>query len=392
MQHFLAIAETGLTSLRLHPLRSLVTVAALVAVLLPFLAGLGIARGLQDQAEAAFRLGPDLYVSGEQFGRPKPVPAALADEIRALPGVAEVVPRAVGRVELGAERVAAIVVGVPLDKFPATLDCIEGGLYGDGAGSELVIGSDLARRLKLSVGALIPPFYHNRRGEHVSKVVGVFRSDISFWQAGLIVTSFETAGRIFAHEGQATELLVWCLPGYEADVGRTILRALDPTGEAGLRVAARGELHELLSQRVFEREGVFSALFALGFAVAILVILVTSGFGLAERRREIGILKATGWQTDQVLLRSLIESFLISLAGASLAIVLAVIWLKAFNGYGIAGVFLTGVDAAPGGRVPFRLTPTPALLALLIAFVVVMSGSLYSTWRAAIAPPREAMR
>ena len=56
------------------------------------------------------------------------------------------------------------------------------------------------------------------------------------------------------------------------------------------------------------------------------------------------------------------------------------------------GIFLSGVDAAPGFRVPFRLTPVPALLAFLIAFVVVMSGSLYSTWRAATTPPREAMR
>ena len=58
----------------------------------------------------------------------------------------------------------------------------------------------------------------------------------------------------------------------------------------------------------------------------------------------------------------------------------------------MGGGFLTGVERAPGFRVPFRLTQTPALLAFLIAFVVVMSGSVSSTWRAASAPPREAMR
>jgi ABC-type lipoprotein release transport system permease subunit len=92
------------------------------------------------------------------------------------------------------------------------------------------------------------------------------------------------------------------------------------------------------------------------------------------------------------VLRSLAETALLALAGASLSVVLAVVWLRGLNGYWIAGVFLAGVEAAPAFRVPFRLTPAPTLLAFLIAFVVVMSGSLYSTWRVATVPPREAMR
>ena len=132
--------------------------------------------------------------------------------------------------------------------------------------------------------------------------------------------------------------------------------------------------------------------FVLAFAGGIPILLVTSGFGLSERRREIGILKAIGWQTDEILLRSLVESLLLSLAGASISILLAFIWLKLFNGYWIASIFLTGVDAAPSFRVPSQMTPVPALLAFLFSFVLVMSGTLYSTWRAATAEPMEAMR
>jgi len=63
-----------------------------------------------------------------------------------------------------------------------------------------------------------------------------------------------------------------------------------------------------------------------------------------------------------------------------------------FNGYGIAGLFLDGVSAKPEFPVPFRLTPVPALLAFVLAFAVVLTGTLYSSWRAAVTPPREAMR
>lgn len=390
MRPLLEIAGTGLTAVLLYPLRSLVTTAALVAVLLPYLIGLGLSRGIQDEAEESIRFGADLYVSGEQFGRPVPVPAAAADEIRKLPGVVAVVPRIVGRIELGRERLSAVLVGVPLENFPPALECVEGRLYGGSRRNELVVGSELARRLNLKVGSYLPPFYHSREGERVSEVVGVFRSDVALWQARLVVTSFETAAHIFDQPGRATDLLVTCRPGYEGEVQRAIRQTVKLPGRP--HVVAREDLAALLPQGLWHREGVFTLLFVLAFAVAILVVLVTSGLGLSERRREIGILKATGWQTDELLLRSLVESLLISLAGAALSVVLAFVWLRWFNGYGVAGVFLPGVERQPSFRVPFRLAPVPALLTFLVALVVVMSGSLYSTWRAAVAPPGEALR
>jgi ABC-type lipoprotein release transport system permease subunit len=395
MHRIFDIAATGLTAVLMHPVRSLVTVIAVVAVLVPYLSGLGIARGVQDDALESVVHGADLYVTGEQFGRPVPMPADAADEIRGLPGVADAAPRIVGRIELGKERVSAVVVGVALAHLPSNLECIDGRLYGGGSRNELVIGSDLARRLNLKVGSLLPPFYRSRSGEHVSEIVGIFRSDVSYWQARLIVTSFETAARIFDQPGMATDVIVYCQPGYEADVRTAILRDPSLAGKDGgprPRVMGRDESAARVSQDPVRREGTLTLLSVIAFAVAVLVVLVTSGFGLSERRREVGILKAMGWQTDELLLRSLVESLTLGIVAASAAIVLAYLWLECLNGYGIAGVFLSGADLAPGFRVPFRMTPGPVLLTVLVSLIVVNIGSLHATWRSAIAPPRETMR
>ncbi|MCI0379008.1 MAG: FtsX-like permease family protein [Gemmataceae bacterium] len=392
MRVVLEIARTGWTAVLLHPLRSAVTASAVVAALVPYLVGMGISQGLRDEAQIAVRSGGDLYVSGQRFGRPAPVPLSVFAEIRELPGVISVIPRIVGRVTLGADRVGAVVVGTPLKDFPQALECIEGRLYSGGKRNEFVVGSDLARRLHLGVGSLIPPFYHNPKGERISEVVGVFRSDVSFWQARLIVTSLDTAAHVFDQQGLATDLVVHCRPGYAEEVRRAILQSMDLPDGLRPRIVQREDLAVVLAQGLGQREGVFTMLFALAFVMTILVILVTSGFGLSERRREIGILKATGWQTDQILFRSFVECLVLSLAGAAAAVLLAWIWLKALNGYWIAGIFLAGVERTPGFQVPFRLMPTPVLLAFLVAFVVVLCGSVYSTWRAAVTPPREAMR
>lgn len=397
MRTFLEIAGTGLAAVLLHPLRSLVSFAAVVVVLLPYLTGMGLAKGLEAEAEASVHFGADLTVSGSQFGRPAPLPLTAVPFIRRLDGVTAVVPRIVGEVVLGKDRVHAVLVGLPPEHFPAWTDCVEGDLPREGGPHELVVGTALARRLKLKAGSRLLPFYRNDRGEHNSRVVGLFKPDAPLWQANLILTTFDTAAHVFDQPGLATDLLVWCRPGYQRALSETIERAVAFAGRPGRglvrpRVVAREDLLALLPHGLLHREGIFNLHFLLAFVVGILVLLVTSGVGLAERRRELGILKATGWQTDEVLLRGLVESFCLSLAGACVALLLAWVWLRIFNGRGVAGLFLDGADAAADFPVPFRLTPIPALLALAIAFAVVLSGTLYSTWRAATAPPREAMR
>jgi ABC-type lipoprotein release transport system permease subunit len=396
MQKFFEIARTGLTAMRLHPLRSAVTTAALLAMLTPYTAGLGISLGIQQQAEESIRFGADLYVTGKQFGRIVPVPLDVVAEIEKLDGVSAVIPRIVGSMALGKDREQVVLVGIPADRLPASTTCVEGRLYAADGLNELVVGTELARRLKLGVGSVMPPFYRSAAGERTSRVVGIFKSDVSIWQSRLVFTSFDTAAAMFNQPGRATDLLVYCRPGYQATVRGAILRMISATAEAGgatrLGVTAREDLNALLPSGLLHREGVFNLHFLLAFAVGILVILVTSGFGLAERRREIGILKATGWQTDEVLLRSMVESLLLSLTGWGLSILIAFIWLKWLNGYWIASIFLAGAGTAPAFTVPFRLTPVPALLGLLVSLVVVLSGTLYSAWRAATVPPVEAMR
>lgn len=398
MRYLLDLAHTGLSAVFLHPLRSTVSFLAVVTVLLPYLVGLALSQGLQAEAEASARFGADLYVTGSQFGRPVPLPLRAVEEIRRLDGVTKVVPRIVGDITLGRESVHVILVGIPPEHVVAWADCIDGDLPQTRSLHELVIGTSLARKLSLKRGDPLLPFYRNdRKPARLSRVVGVFKADAPLWQANMILTTFDTAATIFDQPDSATDLLVWCRPEARVSVSRAIERRLSFSNspQGGLirpRVTTREDLLALMPRGLLHREGVFNLHFLLAFVVGILVLLVTSGIGLGERRREIGILKATGWQTDEILLRGLVESFSLSLAGACVSLLLAWLWLRPLNGYGIAGLFLDGVSAKPDFPVPFRLTPVPALLAFVLAFALVLTGTLYSSWRAAVTPPREAMR
>jgi ABC-type lipoprotein release transport system permease subunit len=395
MHALLEVAHTGLTAVLLHPLRSLVSAACLVAVLVPYLAGMGLSRGIEREAQVSVEVGADLYVTGEQFGRSAPVPLSVLPALERIPGVERAIPRIVGAVALGKDKQRAVVLGMPAEYLPRATRLVEGRLYRDGAANELVVGTELARRLHLVPGAVIPPFYQNNRGERLSEVVGVFRSDLSLWQSRLILTSFDTAAAIFAQEGMAGDVLVYCKPGSTDEV-REAVRRLFLSGAAGAgtrcRITARSDLEALLPSGLAHQDGIFQLHFLLAFAAAALVLTVSSGIGLPDRRREIGVLKATGWQTDEIILRGAVESFLISTGAASLSLVLAFLWMEGLNGAGIAGLFFPGVGWLPSFRVPFTLSPLPAALGFLFSWILVTCGTLFASWRAAVVSPAEAIR
>jgi ABC-type lipoprotein release transport system permease subunit len=140
------------------------------------------------------------------------------------------------------------------------------------------------------------------------------------------------------------------------------------------------------------RDGVFHLHWMLAVSIGILAVLVTSGFGRTERRHEVGVLKAIGWRTDEILLRNAVEGLLLTAAGASLAVLVIWCWLTVFNGWSIAQLFVPGLGWRPRVDVPFQLAPLPVLLAAFLSWLIVTSGSLYTTWRTAMTPPANAMR
>jgi hypothetical protein len=197
--------------------------------------------------------------------------------------------------------------------------------------------------------------------------------------------------------GAVSGLLVECDPASEESVARAIRRlrfGSDAAGEARLRprVTTRADLQLLVPRDILHTEGAYHALFALAFATGVPLVLVTSGVGLSTRRRETGLLRATGWRIDEVLLRGLTESVSVALAGGALAVVLAWCWLELANGFGVAAVFIHGTPAAPGFDLPYRLTPLPVTLGFAFALLLVLAGTISATWRAASTDPAEAMK
>jgi ABC-type lipoprotein release transport system permease subunit len=154
----------------------------------------------------------------------------------------------------------------------------------------------------------------------------------------------------------------------------------------------RDRIQERLQRGYSYMRGIFIVLFTIGAALAVSAFLVISGFGLKELEKEIGVLKAVGWRTWELLEKVALENLLISLAAVSLSILLSMVWIKGLNGILIAQFYVAEVGLIAHVDIPSRYLPSHAVFFLVFALGVTSIGSLFSTWKKARITPSELMR
>ncbi len=379
-----------------YRVRSVVVVICLVAICGPYVTGIAISEGIRADAEVAVEEGADLYLTLDQFGRNGPVPRKYVEAFRASPYVLKVVPRIVGRAsaEIGlagsGEAKPDLIVILGLEQEQADLAPRSGSPAEKFHQGEVMIGSALAddlhlqagQQINIKVGDVTMPF----------RVAAILGRDATIWSAQLVLMTLDDAATLFALPGYVSDLLIYCRPGPE-NIQAVRRDALEILGDIPYRLQSKKrEVHAYLDKGFRHQQGVFTALFLVAFAVGIPALLVASGLGLSDRRREIGICKAVGWQTSDVMVMVTCEQVLLSILSACLAVVVSYVWVRVFNGVLVAQFFISELGEVAPFRVPARFTPAPAAVALLLCLTITLVGSLYTTWRLAAHPPAESIR
>lgn len=365
-----------------HRTKTIVVCLCIIAILTPFITAIAISEGIRTQSLTSVNAGADLYLTFDEFGRNAAIPLKYLDEIKKIFGVKKAIPRIIGRGFL--QNKLAVIVGINREDIPASVSCISGRIFENV--NEVVVGHELARHFKLHVGDQFSMRCQQRR---TFTVVGFFSSDSSIWGSSMIFMSFKDAGELFGKQDVATDIQIHSLPGHNSEIATDLYDILQ---SEPYRLQDKHMIELYFKKGFMLKEGIFSALYIVAFALGVPAILVASGFGLSERKKEIGIMKATGWQTLEVLELISIEQLLISLLGATIAIVLSILWIKGFNGAFIAQFFIAEITMLPKFTMPARFLPLPCLLSFFFAFLLTMVSSIYSSWRASTVSPVMSMQ
>ena len=370
-----------------NPVRSAIVILCLTALLSPFVTAIAISEGTKLQYSRILKDGSDVYVARDNYGSNAPIELEMIQQLRKIQGVTNVVPRVIGRTYVKGKFLA--ILGIAPSSIPSSIRIIRGrGLKAKG---EVILGEGAAEYLKLVVGSR---FSIKRNPGQMFRIVGLFRSSCNIWNVDLLLMNFEDASELFGLRGKATDLSVYTRPGYEqiVDVIVRLSGQEEESEQPPLRVQTRA-LIDRYSQRGFNiKAGIFAGFYCLVLALGIPCIGVISGFGLSERRREIGVMKALGWQTQEVLEMVTMENLILSIISMPFIVLVTVGWIHLLNGAGIAGFFIASFDIMMPFSVPSRIFPIPVFLGAMLAMLLTMVGSIYATWRAAIVPPSEAIK
>ena len=378
----------ALNDLIRRPVRSVVVTLCLAAILMPLVTALAISQGLRFQAEISIEEGADFYVSKDLLGGEGPISLTYLPEVSGLEGISRVTARVVGRTYCVNRLVT--VVGLDREGLLALKPLVEGDV--PESRGEVLVGQGIAGEFGIHPGPDMR-FTLARNNRKVFTPAGVLRAS-SLWNPYVMIMHYEDANEFFRMKGVVTQLLLYKSSPSGLLAAESITGHIGQQGPRGrsLWIETRKRIHEMLLRGYDHRGGIYTVLFVIGAALAIPAFLVTSGFGLKELNREIGVLKAMGWRTYEVLEKIFFENILMSLAAVSISILLSMAWIKGLNGIVIGQFFIAEIGVIPDVDIPSRYLPSHGLFCLVFALGVTLSGGLSSAWHRTKMPPCELMR
>jgi ABC-type lipoprotein release transport system permease subunit len=331
------------------------------------------AQALRHEARAVLRDAPELLVQRIVAGRHDLLPESWVATVSGIRGVAGARGRLWG------------YYYDPLSRANYTVLVPERFWGGKG---ELVVGSGVARAREAAPGDRFPLRAHD--GTYLALVVReVIPSESELVAADLLLVGEEDFRALFGvAPGVFTDLAVSVRNAKEVDTVAGKVTRLLPSA----RPITRGEIVRTYDAIFDWRSGLVVVVLA-GAVLAFVIVAWDKASGLsAEEKREIGILKAIGWETSDVLLMKVWEGAVVSLAAFALGVLGA--YAHVFLGkIALLGPVLRGWSTL---YPDFRLVPVvdPYQVATLFFLTVVpyTVATVVPSWRAATIDPDAVMR
>ncbi len=297
---------------------------------------------------------------------------AVADEVRALPEVADVDGMLYSNALIDGKSYLFVFghnpQGFAIDHFRIREGQSLAGARGV-RGKPLILGRRAAQSLDVQVGDML------RITSSAFRVVGIYETGVGFEDAAAVVP-LEEAQALALQPRHVSMLYIKLKDPGRVDQLRARLERLLPdlTVSTAAGFAGQEQLLELL-------DGIAMAVAGLAVVIGGIGMTNTLFMSVFERTHEIGILRSLGWRRRQVMGMILGEAVFLALLGGVVGSVLGVLALVAISESGaLLGVFGS------------QLTLDIFARALITVMVLGLVGGAYPAWRASRLQPVEALQ
>jgi len=320
------------------------------------------------------------------------LPESLVARVARVDGVRKAAPElaALGSPVVDGEYVQS--TGAPSFVFSLTPDPFRATQLAEGSypsrDGEVAVNEGLAAAQGLSPGARLG--IATRTGVKDVTLTGTvtFANVSSIGGATIVIATKDDVQRWFGLEGKVNSIAVQAEPGVTpAVLARRIAAALPRTVE--VRTGQQDAVDQ--AQETTEAINTFLRPALLGFAVIALfvgafIIFNTFSITVAQRLRELGLLRTIGASRRQVMASVVGEAFVIGLVAGAVGLA---------AGYGFAALLVWVFDTLLPGGIPVagaQLTWGIALTALLVGVLVSVIAAVIPALRASRVPPVAALR
>jgi len=382
----LKILEFALSSLLRRKFKNLAILFVFTTVTLVIASILFLTHSFKREALLVLEGSPELIVQRIQAGRHALIPLSYRDEIKKMPGVGSIKPRFWGYYydPLTGANFTVMTYNGNIKKT----ELIEGSLPTMNEQGYCLIGSGVADARFLQTGDEL--FLQDIKGKVLSlRVKAIFRKSSELLTNDLVIISKPDFDRLFGFpEGYATDLTVQVYnPSEIQNIAAKIKKHFPDS-----RPITREEILRTYDSVFNWRGGMLLAMFA-SSVLAFVILAWDKATGLsAEERQEIGILKAIGWETSDVLALKFWEGAAISLISFFSGIILAYIHVFYFG----AALFEPALKGWSVLFPEFRLRPYVDLYQCFVLFMVTVlpytASTIIPSWKAAITDPDSVMR
>lgn len=272
----------------------------------------------------------------------------------------------------------------------------EGRYPADNFAAEVVIGTVLARNLKVALGDELTLLGSGRDGSFAAAIVivtGIFDTGMADLDRSIAQLPLGTFQDVFTMGNQAHEIVIRTADLSLVPVIKQQVQGLLPADE-NLLVFDWDELQPSLKQAI--QADIASAWFMYGILIILVAfsVLNTVLMSVLERTREFGIVMSLGLTPGRLGRLVVLETTLMGLMGLILGALLGaalILWLGA-NGFSYPGM----EEMAERFNMPARIYPQLSLVPLLLGPVIVFAGTLIAAVYPAIRlhwlEPVQAMR
>ncbi|AFM23395.1 ABC transporter permease [Desulfomonile tiedjei] len=354
-----------------------------------------MSNALYHETLKALAFQPSLIIQDVRAGRQVPISLAHVEDIAQIPGVSSVKGRVWGYYFDPFTGANYTIVGDSEDLTelwdlrvispePAPSDAgtqpIKGG--------EALVGEGVIKLRRTRVGGVLN--FQDYAGHPVPlKVRGTFSSSVSLWAHDLILLTEEDARRLFGLDpGSAWDLAVYVPNEFEVPkVGEKILRIIP-----GARVIATNQLKRTYGSSYGFRSGLVLSLNMTCLLAFLILAYDRVASPSQEEQREIAILKATGWQTSDVIRLNMLQSLILSLTGFLVGVVASYCHVFIAGAPLLRIVFAGWSVLYPPHPIPPSFDISKVFGLMFLTVVPYIAVGILPVWRAAVRDPEEVFR